>query len=252
MKIASAQILVVGGDTTGNLERAKKAIAEGSQLEAHMVLLPECSNFGWGDLSAINEATEISIDPFIAGIKASAIANDVYVTVGFVEREGSNLYNSAVIISPTGEILLHHRKINELDFAREIYSVGTQISSVDTPLGKLGLMICADALSEEDRIIARLIEEGAEVILSPSAWAVPPDFDNSLTPYGTLWIDAYTTGIADANTWVIATSNVGVVRDGQWAGHKCIGNSITMGPGQSVFISPFGENATHIELIDTN
>jgi predicted amidohydrolase len=252
MKIASAQILIVGGDAVGNLERAKTAIAQGSQLGAEIVLLPECSNFGWTDLSAITQATELSDDPFIMGMKESAIAHNVYVTVGFVEREGSNLYNSAVIISPTGEILLHHRKINELDFAREIYSTGNKISSVETPLGKLGLMICADALSEEDRIIARLIEDGAQLILSPSAWAVPPDFDNTLTPYGSLWIDAYASGIAESNTWVIATSNVGVVRDGQWAGHKCIGNSITIGPGQSVQISPFGEDAVSVQLISTN
>jgi predicted amidohydrolase len=251
MKIASAQILIVGGDAVGNLERAKTAITQGSQMGADIVLLPECSNFGWTDLSAITQATELTVDPFIAGIQESAIGQNVYVTVGFVEREGSNLFNSAVIISPMGEILLHHRKISELDFAREIYSTGNKISSVETPLGKLGLMICADALSEKDRIIGRLIEDGAQLILSPSAWAVPPDFDNSATPYGSLWIDAYALGIADSNTWVISTSNVGVVRDGQWAGHKCIGNSISMGPAQSVQISPFGEDAIHIELINT-
>jgi predicted amidohydrolase len=251
MKIASAQILIVGGDVAGNLERAKIAIAEGATLGAEIVLLPECSNFGWTDHSAITEATEISADPFISGIKESAIAYQVYVTVGFVERDGSDLYNSAVIISPLGEILLHHRKINELDFAREMYSTGDQISSVDTPLGKLGLMICADALSEDDRIIARLIEAGAEIILSPSAWAVPPDFSNSLTPYGSLWVDAYAAGLRDSKVWVVATSNVGVVRSGQWAGHKCIGNSITMGPDKLLQVSPFGEGAVYIELIDT-
>jgi predicted amidohydrolase len=252
MIIASAQILVVGGDAEGNLLRAKTAILESSKMGAQIVLLPECSNFGWTDESAISEASEISVDPFIEGMKESAIAHKVYITVGFVERDGSNLYNSGVIISPIGEILLHHRKINELDFARKMYSTGDQISTVDTPLGKLGLMICADALSEDDRIIARLIEDGAEVILSPSAWAVPPDFDNSLTPYGSLWIDAYSSGVVDSKVRIIATSNVGVIRHGEWAGHKCIGNSIAMGLDHSVHISPFGESAVHIELISTN
>ena len=249
MKIASGQIRIVGGDVNGNLGRAKIAIEEGSKLGANIVLLPECSNFGWADPSAITEATEVASDLFLEGIKESAIINNVYVAVGFVERDGNHLYNSAVIISPIGEILLRHRKINELDFAREIYSVGSQISSVDTPLGKLGLMICADALSEEDQIIKRLIDDGAQVILSPSAWAVPPDFNNSLTPYGSLWTHAYSSGVADSNKWVIATSNVGFIRSGQWAGYKCIGNSIAMGPNQSLQVSPFGEEAEHIELI---
>ena len=243
---------MVGGDVAGNLVRATTAIAEGAKAGADIVLLPECSNFGWTDHSAITEATEINSDPFIAGIKESAIKHEVYVTVGFVERAESNLYNSAVIISPAGEILLHHRKINELDFARELYSIGNQISSVDTPLGKLGLMICADALSEVDRIIGRLIEDGVELILSPSAWAVPSDFDNDLTPYGSLWTDAYSSGIADSKVWIIASSNVGVIRHGEWAGHKCIGNSIAMGPNHSVQVSPFGEGAVHMECITTS
>lgn len=252
MKVASAQILVIGGDPLGNLIRATSAISEASKLGAQVVLLPECSNFGWADPSAIAEATQISDDPFIEGIKKSAISNAVYVTLGFVERDGANLYNSAAIISPLGEIILRHRKINELDFAREIYATGDQISSVDTPLGKLGLMICADALSEDDRIVARLVEAGAEVILSPSAWAVPPDFDNALTPYGSLWVDAYSSGLADAKTWIIATSNVGVMRSGPWAGFKCIGNSITIEASGAVQVSPFGEEAVHIKLISTN
>jgi predicted amidohydrolase len=252
MKVASAQILVIGGDVVGNLARAVDAISDASKMGAQIVLLPECSNFGWADPSAITEATQISVDPFIAGIKKSAISNAVYVTIGFVERDGSNLYNSAVIISPFGEIILRHRKINELDFAREIYATGDQISSVDTPLGKLGLMICADALSEEDRIVARLVEAGAEVILSPSAWAVPPDFDNSLTPYGPLWVDAYSSGLGDAKTWIIATSNVGVMRSGPWAGFKCIGNSMAIGADRTVQVSPFGESAVNLRLITTS
>ncbi len=252
MKIASAQILVVGGDAEGNLLRARTAILASSKMGAQTVLLPECSNFGWTDESAIAQASEISVDPFIASMKESAIAHEVYITVGFVERDGSSLYNSAVIISPTGKILLHHRKINELDFAREMYSTGNQISTVDTPLGKLGLMICADALSEGDRVIARLIDEGAEIILSPSAWAVPPNFDNVLTPYGSLWTNAYASGLGASKAWVIATSNVGEVRSGEWAGHKCIGNSISMGPDRALIVSPFGENAVHVELITTN
>ena len=251
MKVASAQILVVGGDAAGNLARAKVAIAESSKMGAQIVLLPECSNFGWADPSAIIEATQISADLFIQGIKESAIINQVYVTVGFVERDGANLYNSAVIISPLGEVILQHRKINELDFAREIYATGDQISLVDTPLGKLGLMICADALSEEDRIVARLVEAGADVILSPSAWAVPPDFDNDLTPYGSLWIDAYSSGLANSSIWVIATSNVGIMRSGPWADFKCIGNSISIGPDRKAQVSPFGEGAVHINLIST-
>lgn len=42
------------------------------------------------------------------------------------------MFNAAVLISASGEVILHHRKINELDFARELYSLGDRLSTVET------------------------------------------------------------------------------------------------------------------------
>lgn len=251
MKIASAQILIAGGDWQGNLQRALAAIREAKSLGAEVVVLPECSNFGWTHSSARTHAVPLAEDEFVASIQQLAAELRMYVAVGFVERDGDELFNAAVLISNHGELLAHHRKINELDFARELYSTGSSATCVETPLGKLGLMICADALSEEAAVPEQLVELGAEVILSPCAWAVPPGHDNTQTPYGQLWFDAYRRGLKQSKSWVIAASNVGAVTDGEWDGHFCIGNSIALGPGQAdVVVLPFGVDAVKVQLIE--
>jgi predicted amidohydrolase len=148
-------------------------------------------------------------------------------------------------------VVLHHHKINELDFARELYQTGSKVDTVSTEFGTVGLMICADALSQDDRVIERLIAQGADVILSPSAWAVPSDHNNDINPYGSLWVGAYRNGLGSSNTWIVATSNVGVISQGVWAGHLCIGNSIAIGPEvEQMQVFPFGSDAVHIEMVE--
>ena len=68
----------------------------------------------------------------------------MFVVAGLVERAGDRLYNAAVLIDPRGETLLVHRKINELEIAHDLYSIGDRLAVVPTELGTLGISICAD------------------------------------------------------------------------------------------------------------
>jgi predicted amidohydrolase len=251
MKVASAQIHIVSGDPSGNLSRAIDAVHEAKQLGADFVVLPECSNFGWTDPSAVAGAVSVEHDSFVINLQEIARDLAIYVAVGFVERAGNELFNAAVLIDTQGEIVIHHQKINELDFAKVLYSTGSQVFTTQTPFGKIGLMICADALEESDRVIERLVALGAQVILSPSAWAVPPTHDNAITPYGSLWVDAYRRGLGTSESWIVATSNVGVIAQGVWKDHLCIGNSIAIGPKQAdLVVLPFGAQAVNTQIIE--
>ena len=75
---------------------------------------------------------------------------------------------------------------------------------------------------------------GAQLILSPSAWAVDADHDNAREPYGKLWLDAYAELARLYDVTVVGVSNVGWLTAGPWAGRKCIGCSLAVGPGGSV------------------
>jgi hypothetical protein len=148
--------------------------------------LPEALDCGWAHPSARELAGEIPHGDACRQLRALAKRHGVFVSAGLAEREarstkpGTRFFNSAVLIDPHGEVILHHRKINELDFARELYSTGDRLGVVETPWGRAGLMICADAFAPGQVISRTLAHMGAWFILSPCAWADRKCIGNSL------------------------------------------------------------------------
>lgn len=105
----------------------------------------------------------------------------IYIFAASYEEDpewGSNLcFNTAFIINPEGELILKYRKIHHapiesktsphdvLDAYVKKYGEESLFPVVDTPIGKLGCMICADGwLPETARCLAL---NGAEIILFP-------------------------------------------------------------------------------------
>lgn len=238
-----AQILVEGGQPRANLDRAVVAVSHASTFGARVVVLPECLDLGWTHPSARELAQPIP-GPHSDRLADAARQNHIYVTAGLVERAGHRLFNSAILIDPDGEIRLHHRKINELDIALDLYSIGDRLGVAGTALGKVGIAICADNFSDSLAIGHVLARMGAQVILSPCAWAVDADHDNKREPYGKLWRDAYSELARLYDVTVIGVSNVGPISGGPWRGRKCIGCSLAMGPDATVLAQgPYGESA---------
>ena len=209
---------------------AAARIGEAAAAGADIVLLPEALDCGWTHPSALEMAGTIPGGAAFELLRGAAVRHRVMVCAGLVERSGDQLFNAAVLISPDGELLLHHRKIHELDFARRLYARGDRLGVVDTPHGRIGLMICADAFADGLVISRTLGHMGAQLILSPCAWAVPPGFDHAREPYGKLWRDSYGPPAKEFGMTIAGCSNVGPVTAGEWSGWRCIGCSLVVGP----------------------
>jgi predicted amidohydrolase len=161
------------------------------------------------------------------------------------------IYNSAVIIGPDGNLLIKHRKLNELDIAHDLYAQGDRINVCHTGLGTLGLMICADATAQDWPVQRSLGYMGADIILSPSSWAVPPEHNNEETPYGDTWRVPYKAAATEFGIWVIGVSNVGWIPEGPWKGWRCIGCALVYDPqGNEVLQGPYGAEADTIMYVD--
>lgn len=250
-RLALIQMRVGGGDKTANIERAVKQIAQASDEGADCALLPEAMDLGWTHPSSLTEAELIPGGAPCNALAKAALDHGIYVCAGLTEKDGDDIYNSAVMISPIGELLIKHRKLNELGIGHEYYGQGDRLNVARTELGTLGLMICADAFAK-DLVLARsLCYMGADVILSPCAWAVQADHDNATEPYGKLWIDSYSPVAKEFAVWIIGVSNVGWMTGGPWEGRKCIGCSMAVNPeGEVVLQSPYGPEAEAIEYIN--
>jgi len=248
--VGMAQILVEGGRPEANLGRAEGRIREAAQKGCRLVVLPECMDLGWTDPSAQSLAQPIP-GPHSDRLAQAARESGVFVVAGLVERAGDKRYNAAVLIDPSGAIRLVHRKINELDLAHDLYAVGDRLGVAETPLGTLGIDICADNFSDSLAIGHVLARMGAQLVLSPSAWAVEADHDNTREPYGDLWRRSYGELARLYDLTVIGVSNVGRLMAGPWKGRKVIGCSLAVGPGGEILAEgPYGENAEVLVLVE--
>ncbi len=99
--------------------------------------------------------------------RLARLAGDMVVAVGYCEDGGDRLYNSAVCVTGDG-LLGRHRKVHQPLREDASYGAGDRFAAFDTPVGRLGMMICYDkAFPESARALAL---DGASIVLCLSAW----------------------------------------------------------------------------------
>jgi len=91
----------------------------------------------------------------------------VVVVAGYCEADADGLYNSAVCVTGDG-VLGNHRKVHQPLSEDATYRAGDGFAAFDTPVGRLGMLICYDKAFPE---AARgLTLDGAEIGVCVSAW----------------------------------------------------------------------------------
>jgi predicted amidohydrolase len=181
-KLAMAQMLVEGGQADRNLKRATGMTRQAADQGCAIVVLPECLDLGWTD-SAARELAQLIPGPHSDVLAQAAQQASIHMVAGLTERAGERIYNAAVLISPEGNILLKHRKINIMEIAQDLYSTGDSLAVAKTPLGTIGINICADNFPNSLVFGHSLARMGAQLLLSPCAWAMPPEHDNAQEPF---------------------------------------------------------------------
>lgn len=250
LRIGMAQMLVVPGALDDNLTRAVAMIHAAAREKCAIVVLPECLDVGWTSTTA-GELAQPVPGPVSDRLCEAAASEGVIVVAGLTEREGDRLFNASILVGADGAILAKHRKINEMDFARKVYAAGTSLHVVETKHGVIGMNICADNAFSSLALGRALAAMGAEILLSPCAWAVPPGFDNTVRPYGDEWVTAYGALARETGMPVVGVSNVGPVVGGEWDGWRCIGASLAVGSdGEVVVQAPFSDREESLVTVN--
>ena len=140
--------------------RIAALVGEARSRGAHLLVLPECSLGGY-----LGPDLPPMLDPGGPEIAALAeLAGDLVVCAGYSERGG---YNAAVCVSGDG-VLGHQRKVHIPPAERLAYVPGDGFAAFDTPVGRVGMLICYDKLFPE--AARALALDGAEIICALSAW----------------------------------------------------------------------------------
>jgi predicted amidohydrolase len=248
IKLGLGQILVEGGESQRNLERAVLAIEEASKKKCDIILLPEVFDLGWTHPSAKKEAEPIP-GKRSEILFSAAKKNKIYVCAGLTEKLHGKVYNSAVFIDSRGEMILKYQKINLVGFETEFYSPGQALNVIDTEFGKIGVNICADNYHDSLFIGQTLAKMGAELILSPSSWTVDYYVSEDKDPYKKKWLDPYSR-LASENLVIAGTTCVGYLVGGPYEGKKSIGCSLVVGPKGIITTGNFNEFCGELIVAD--
>jgi predicted amidohydrolase len=164
-KVAAVQTYsVVDGQKT-NLETIIANIREAAAQGAKLVVFPECMNNGyvWNDRAHANSGSDEIPGKFTTSLTAVCKELSIYVALGMSERDGEDVYNSAALIGPNG-LIGKYQKNFLFDFDPFYFTFGkTGYPVFDTPLGRIGMFICADARIPEGARMLTLA--GAEILL---------------------------------------------------------------------------------------
>ncbi|MBB5214493.1 nitrilase [Parapusillimonas granuli] len=82
--------------------------------------------------------------PHTEQIGAAAREAQAFVVIGVMERDGGTLYCTTLFFSPDGALMGKHRKLMPTAMERLIWGCGdgSTLPVFDTPIGKLGSVIC--------------------------------------------------------------------------------------------------------------
>ena len=249
LKIGMAQLLVEGGEPERNLSRAEQLIVNAKEKGADLVLLPETLDFGWTHPSVYTYAEPIP-GKFSDFFCAVAKKLKIWLCLGLSQNLHGKIYNSALLINQSGEIVNLYHKINLLEVEHPFYQVGSSLQVTDTPWGKIGVNICADNYMEALHIGKTLAHMGAQIILSPSSWTVDHSVNEEIDPYNDKWIKPLSLLATLYEIPVVSTTSVGYIVGGPYMGKKMVGCSLAVHKNGNITQGEFNEFTSDLKVVE--
>ncbi len=139
---------------------------------ADLVVLPEL----WAHGAWVADRWDLTAEgldgPVVGAMCAAAQAAGVHLHAGsIVERDGDNLYNTAVLIDPDGVPVQRYRKIHRFGFdtgEAAVVAPGAELVCWKLPEVTLGIATCYDLRFPE--LFRALLDAGAQAFVVSASW----------------------------------------------------------------------------------
>jgi predicted amidohydrolase len=148
-----------------NVRRFVEVVDKTVPAKVDVILLPEGITIVGTGKTYVDVAEPVP-GPTTDRLGEAARRHNAYVAAGIYEREGSAVYNTAVLIDRTGKVVGRYRKVyiprEELEGG---ITPGLDYPVFETDFGRVGMMICWDLqFADPSRALAL---RGAELLLLP-------------------------------------------------------------------------------------
>lgn len=217
--VACCQLAPSVGEREANLASMRAAVERAAAAGAQVVVLPELASSGYmfRDHAELVEAAEPADGPTATLVADLAGRLGIVVVAGFPEAADGVVYNSAVLADPSG-VRAVYRKAHLWDAEKPVgfASGDAPPPVVETPYGRIGVMICYDVEFPEWVRTAALA--GAELLAVPANWPLFPRPDGE-RPAEIVKVQAN----ASVNRMAMAlTDRTGTERGQDWVGGSVI------------------------------
>jgi predicted amidohydrolase len=160
-----------GRDLEEDFAIVERLVKQAREDGVRLLALPEACLGGY--LLSLDDAADLDAGPAPLAVdgpeirRLAALAGDMTVVAGYCEDADGTRYNSVVCVTGDG-VLGNHRKVHQPLSEDASYSSGDRFHAFDTPVGRIGMMICYDkAFPESARALAL---DGAQIGVCVSAW----------------------------------------------------------------------------------
>ncbi len=172
MKVTAIQLTVDLTEPPAD-RRDRAAALVATQADADLVILPELWLPGAFAFDGFAASAEPLDGPTVAALAEAARRADVWLHGGsLVERaDDGRLYNTSVLLDPSGQLVASYRKIHLFGFAggeTTVLTAGTEPTLVDIDGIRFGLATCYDLRFPE--LFRLLQKQGAEAFVVPATW----------------------------------------------------------------------------------
>jgi len=177
VKIAGIQ-MASGPNVSANLSEAERLIKIATAQGAKLIVLPEYfAIMGIKDTDKVKVGEKEGSGPIQQFLSSTAKKMDVWIVAGSIPLQSETkdkVYNACMVYDNTGKLIARYNKIHlfGLNLGNEKYHEestivpGSQVVTVDSPFGKIGLSICYDLRFPE---LYRAMGE-VNLILIPAAF----------------------------------------------------------------------------------
>jgi predicted amidohydrolase len=188
IRVAAAHLAPVWMDAAATADKACDAIAEAAHAGAQLIAFPESFLPGFPAWTALAApilthdwfrrfaAQSIRADgPEVLRLRQAARRHGMHVSFGFSESTAASvgcLWNSNMLLGPDGTVLNHRRKLVPTYYEKLVWAPGDGegLRVVDTPIGRIGALICGENTNPLARFA--LMAEGEQLHLAtfPPIW----------------------------------------------------------------------------------
>ena len=181
-------------DLDASVDKACRLIEEAGRNDARLVVFPESFLPGypfWIWTHTPAQSAPLFVELFGQSVELPSDATRLigraarnaraWVCMGVNEREGGTLYNTLAWFDDEGRLVARHRKLQPTNVERTIWGRGDgrDVFVLDTPIGRLGGLICFEHSMDLNRYALTVLGEQVHVAAWPAISAMTADPNSS-------------------------------------------------------------------------